>query len=110
MVSRNGIRHVLSYSLRLDAFAVAVTPSPVAAGQSLSVVAASAEPLAGAPKVTLTQAGLASVTRSAVQQPDGRWKAVFTIAPGGSGTATVAVEGKDSLGGTNRSGVTVLVK
>jgi hypothetical protein len=109
-VSRNGILHVLSYNLRLDAFAVGVTPSPVAAGQSLSVVASSSEPLGGVPKVTLTQVGLAPVTRTAVLQPDGRWKAVFTIAAGGTGTATVGVEAKDTLGGTNRSTVSVVVK
>ena len=110
VVVRNGIRHDIPYSLRVGPFGLSLTPTSPTAGQALTVLATSSEPLAAAPRVTLAQVGLAPVTRSAVLQPDGRWKAVFIVAAGGVGRATVAVEGKDTLGGTNRATATIVVR
>jgi len=83
---------------------------PVAAGQRLTVIVTSAEPLRSPPTVTLAQAGLAARSAAAVKRSDGRFQAVFTVAPGGSGPATVTVAGIDTGGHRNLSQTTVTVQ
>jgi flagellar hook assembly protein FlgD len=98
---RNRVRQVLTRGVTSDAFAVELSRAELTAGDSLTVFAQSAEPLTGAPTIALGQNGLSAQTATAALQVDGRWKATFTVAPGGIGAAQVTVTGHDTAGGDN---------
>ena len=110
IASAGGVQQVIVRGLTLDAFLIAPSSRVVAAGQRLTVIVTSAEPLRSPPTVTLAQAGLAARSAAAVKRSDGRFQAVFTVAPGGSGPATVTVAGIDTGGHRNLSQTTVTVQ
>jgi hypothetical protein len=93
----------------VGAFEVRLSAATLVAGETLVVTATAAEPLRSAPSITLTQAGLPPVKRTATSAGTGRWTASFTIASGGAGPATVTVAARDTAGGieVSRTAVTV---
>ncbi len=73
------------------------------------MTATAAEPLRAAPSITLTQAGLPAVKKTATAAGTGRWTATFTVAGGGAGAATITVAGRDTAGGVEVGRATVTV-
>jgi spore germination protein YaaH/flagellar hook assembly protein FlgD len=100
----------LQRSIFAGAFAMTPSASVVKAGQRLTVVIASVEPLNGSPTVTFTQSGKKARTGTVTPLGGGRYKVTFTIAAGGKGPATIAVSGRDSAGGLNRASATSTVR
>ena len=101
---------VISKTVFSDAFGVTLSAPTRTSGQSLSVTVSPVEPLAAAPRISLTQSGSSAVTKTATKLADGRYRAVFTIAPGAPGTAIIRMTGTDRRGGVNRSTATVVVQ
>jgi flagellar hook assembly protein FlgD len=101
---------VISKTVFSDAFGVLLSAPTRTAGQSLSVIVSPVEPLAAAPRISITQVGNSAVTKTATKLADGRYRAVFTIASGAPGTAIIRITGTDRRGGVNRSTATVLVQ
>jgi flagellar hook assembly protein FlgD len=110
IASAGGVQQVIVRGLTLDAFLIAPSSRVVTAGRRLTVIVTSAEPLRKPPTVTLAQVGLAARSAAAVKRSDGRFQVIFTIAPGGSGPATVTVAGTDTGGHRNLSQTTVTVQ
>ncbi|MCU0504940.1 MAG: hypothetical protein MUE82_04055, partial [Chloroflexi bacterium] len=100
----------LRRSIPVGAFEIRLSATTLDPGGSLTVTATAAEPLRAAPSVTLTQAGLAPVKKTATAAGTGRWTATFAIASGGPGTATIAVAGRDTAGGVEVSRTSVTVR
>ncbi len=99
----------LRRTIAVGAFEIRLSARTLTAGSTLVVTAFAAEPLKSAPTITLTQAGLAPVKKTATSGGSGKWTASFTIAEGGPGTATIAVSGRDTAGGVEVSRTTVTV-
>jgi hypothetical protein len=93
----------------VGAFEIRLSSRTLAPGATLTVTAVASESLRSAPTITLTQAGLPPVKRTGVPAGTGKWRATFTIASGGAGTATVTVSGRDTAGGVEVSRTTVTV-
>jgi len=97
-------------SIYVGAFTIAPSAAVLKAGQKLTVVIASVEPLKRDPTVTLTQSGRKARTGTVTALGGGRYRVTFTIAAGGKGRATIAVTGRDTAGGVNRASATVTVR
>ena len=100
---------VLTRTVVVDAFSVALSATSVRVGQTLTVTFASAEALKASPSVSFTQHGKTAVTKTAVRLSDGRYRVTFTVAAGGSGAAIVKITGRDTSGGTNVTTVPLTV-
>jgi len=100
---------VLTRTVVVDAFSVALSAATVRSGQTLTVTFATAETLRASPTVSFTQHGKTAVTKTAAWLSDGRYRVTFTVAAGGSGTAVVKVTGRDTSGGTNVTSVPLTV-
>jgi spore germination protein YaaH/flagellar hook assembly protein FlgD len=98
----------LSRSVVVDAFTVSLSRTPQA-GQTLTLTLRSAEPLSVGPKVTLSQAGRATVTRSATSLGDRRYAVTFTLPAGVTGPATFLIVARDAGGHAVGQRVTVTV-
>jgi spore germination protein YaaH/flagellar hook assembly protein FlgD len=110
LVAVRGTRvQILNQSVAALPFTIAPSTTEIGAGETLSVLVGSVEPLKAAPSITFAQAGLEGQTVVGSRQSDGRWKATFTVAAGGAGTAILTVAGTDSAGGTNVGSAEVTV-
>jgi hypothetical protein len=88
-------------TLTVAAFEISATPTPLRRGQSITITATSAEPLAGAPRLTISQPGVKSRTVTMVKRGT-TWRITTKLNPGGSaGTLTLKVTARDTAGGTN---------
>jgi hypothetical protein len=67
-------------------------------GQTLTLTLRSAEPLSGAPKVTLSQPGRSAVVKLARAVGDQRYQVTFTLPVGVTGPATVSIAARDAAG------------
>ena len=94
---------VLSRSILVDAFKIALSATTVRAGQTLTVIVTTTEPLRASPVVTFTQPGRTGVARTATSLGSGRYRVSFVVATGSAGTATIKVAGRDTAGGLNTS-------
>jgi spore germination protein YaaH/flagellar hook assembly protein FlgD len=104
------VTQIVRHGLAMDAFAI--TPSTITPlqGGRLTVVIASAEPLAASPKVTLRQAGTTPRIVTTRRQSDGRYRVVVTLAAGVTGTATLTVAARDARGGANTTTLKLAVR
>ncbi|HET7678364.1 MAG TPA: glycosyl hydrolase family 18 protein [Candidatus Limnocylindrales bacterium] len=103
-------KQILAHTTTLTAFIVRLSSATPSAGDVLTVIATTAEPLKSAPTVTLKQSGLSARTVTAIKGSDGRYRASFTIAVGGSGAASVTVSGLDTGGQRNTTTVGLTVR
>jgi spore germination protein YaaH/flagellar hook assembly protein FlgD len=101
---------VVSRSILVDAFRVAVSSTVVRAGQTLTLNLTTTEALRAAPSVTFSQPGRAAVSRTATALGSGRYRLSFTIASGAAGAATIRIAGRDTAGGLNRSTRAVTIR
>ena len=92
------------------AFVITPSSTSIAVGQTLTVTAATVEPLAAAPKVTFTQPGRAGVTVTATRLADGRYRATFKVAAGTAGQGSIKVTGTDTGRHTNTSTMALTVR
>jgi flagellar hook assembly protein FlgD len=106
--TRDGVTQVLERPLRLAAFSISVSRSPLRAARTVTIVSRSAELLSGRPTVTLSHPDGTRQSQRATRLADGRWTATFVVSSG-SGPATISVSGVDVDGGTNRSTRTIAV-
>jgi flagellar hook assembly protein FlgD len=106
--TRDGITQVFERPFRLAAFSISVSRSPLREDRSVTIVARSAEPLAGRPMVTLSHPDGTRQSQRSVKLADGRWSATFLVSSS-SGPATISVSGVDVNGGINRSTLRVAV-
>ena len=100
---------ILRRAVIADAFAVIPSATTLGAGQTLVLAIRSAEPLGGAPWVTLTRAGRPTVAATVTRLADGSWRATVKVAAGAPGPAVVTVTARDTRGGTNTTklGITI---
>jgi flagellar hook assembly protein FlgD len=78
--------------------------SAVARGGKVTLTIRSTETLSGAPKVTISQPGVASFVVSTTRVATRKYRVTVTLKPGGdAGTVTFLVRGKDKNGGTQES-------
>jgi flagellar hook assembly protein FlgD len=101
---------VVNRPVLVDAFRTQLSATTRSAGQRLTVTVSPVEPLARAPRISLTQPGRSAVTKTAVLLASGRYRATFTIAAGSPGTARIRVTGTDRRGGSNRSYASLAVR
>jgi spore germination protein YaaH/flagellar hook assembly protein FlgD len=99
--SAGGVRTYTTRTTRLAAFTITPSATRLSAGDALTVLVRTSEPLTRAPSVTLAQAGLAAVTVTAARLLDGSYAAHFRIAAGTAGAATITVRGSDTGGRLN---------
>ncbi len=99
----------LTQTVLVAGFLVAPSASKVYPGQTLTIRAASVEPLDGRPVVTFKQPGLAAVRVTATRLANGTYRAVFTVRSGSTGDAKVKVSATDSGSGYNTTLITVRV-
>jgi hypothetical protein len=100
---------VLTRTVIVDAFSVALSASTVRSGQILTVTFVTAEPLRSNPTVSFAQAGRAVVAKSATSLGRGRYRVSFVVAAG-AGPAVLRITGRDTSGGTNTTSAQVLVQ
>lgn len=100
---------VLRRTVAADAFTASLSSTAPRAGSRLSVTFRSVEPLASTPSATFRQAGAAPVRMAVVRLADGFWRATVAVAAGAPGPATVALLGRDTGGGKNRTTLMVTV-
>ena len=101
---------IATRSVLVDAFRTELSATTLVPGQRLTVTVTPVEPLASAPRTSLTQAGGTAVTKTGVLLASGRYRVTFTVAAGAAGAARILVLGRDRLGGTNRSYAAVTVR
>jgi hypothetical protein len=106
--TRGGVTQVLGRNFRLGAFAIFTSTATLRAGQTVRVIARSAEPLAGPPRFSLSQPDGSRQEVLGWHRLDGRWQADLTVRSS-EGPATITVRGTDIDGGANRSSLTLPV-
>jgi hypothetical protein len=99
----------LTRPVRAAAFAITPSAARLAPGQVLTVTIRSVEALGSRPVVRFSQSGRAAVAMTATKLASGAYRALFTVRPGGSGTAAIKVTGTDAGGRVNVASVTVEV-
>ena len=88
-----------SISFEMNAFAIRASASAATRGRSITVYVASAEALSTAPRVHVSQPGLATWAVTLTRISAGRYTAKLTMRTGGSaGTARLTVKAADSAG------------
>jgi spore germination protein YaaH/flagellar hook assembly protein FlgD len=107
--SAGGVHTYTTRATSLAAFSVTPSARTLSAGQALTVVVRSAEPLMRAPTVTLAQPGLAAVTVRAVRLADGSYTSRFTVGAGTPGAATITIRGTDSGGRANATSTSITI-
>jgi spore germination protein YaaH/flagellar hook assembly protein FlgD len=100
---------VLERPVWAAAFAITPSATTVAPGQRLTVRFASAEPLAGRPRVTFKQPGRPGVKMAATRLSDGSYKATFTVRTGPAGVGSLMVAANDTAAGVNSSTIAIAV-
>jgi flagellar hook assembly protein FlgD len=110
VATAGGVTQIIRRGVVMDAFAITPSTSTPARGTRLTVEIASAEPLKGAPRVSLSQAGTTVRSVTARRQSEGRYRAVFTLAAGATGTATLTVTAVDARGRTNTTTLNLAVR
>jgi spore germination protein YaaH/flagellar hook assembly protein FlgD len=100
---------VLTRTVIVDAFSVALSATTIRSGQTLTVIVTTAEPLRSSPAVSFGQTGRAAVTKATASLGGGRYRVSFVIAPG-AGPAVIRITGRDTSGGTNTTSATVTVQ
>ena len=110
IATAGGVTQVIRRGLTMEAFAVSPSSGTPAPGSLLTLDIASAESLDASPKVTLTQTGTAARTLTAKRVGADRYRAVFTLAAGVSGTATVTVKATDAKGGADSTTLKLTVR
>ncbi|HEX2755185.1 MAG TPA: glycosyl hydrolase family 18 protein [Candidatus Limnocylindrales bacterium] len=101
---------VVSRSILVDAFRIALSATSVSAGQTLIVTVTTTEGLRSAPVIAFSRPGRAVVTRTATALGSGQYRATFVVAAGTAGKATIRVTGRDSGGGLNTSTRSVTIR
>ncbi|HEY7131181.1 MAG TPA: glycosyl hydrolase family 18 protein [Candidatus Limnocylindrales bacterium] len=101
---------VLTRSVLVDAFSVALPPGPIRAGRTLTITLTTVESLKGAPTVAFTQHGKGAVRKTATSLGGGRYRVSFVVAKGAPGTAWIVVSGRDVRGGLNTTSRQVAVR
>ncbi len=92
---------VVTRPVVVDAFRVSLSAAVVHAGQSLTVIVTTTEPLRAAPSISFTQPGRTAVVRTAISLGGGRYRVTFAAASGRAGTASLRISGRDAAGGLN---------
>jgi hypothetical protein len=100
---------VLTRTVLVDAFSVALSATTIRSGQTLTVILTTAEPLRSRPTVSFGQTGRAAVAKTATSLGGGRYRVSFVVAPG-AGPAVIRITGRDASGGTNTTSATVTVQ
>jgi flagellar hook assembly protein FlgD len=111
LTAGNGSVSVTSRTaLTVAAFDITVNPAAPRRGQSITVTATSAEALAAAPTLTISQPGVKARTVTMVKS-GAVWRITTKLNAGGStGTLTLKVTGRDTGGGTNTATTTLTLK
>ena len=87
-----------SIAFQMNAYAITISDTTPARGQKLTLYATPAEPQSGVPRLYVTQPGRAKWSVPMVKMSTGKYKAVFTLKTGRSGTVSLKVSGADRAG------------
>ncbi len=90
---------VQSFAFEMNAFRIRASASAATRGRSIRISVTSAEPLSTAPRVHVTEPGIATWAVTLTRTSAGMYSATFTMRTGGSaGTAALTVKAADSGG------------
>ena len=93
------LRAVQSVGFEMNAFRIRASAPAATRGRSIRISVMSAEPLSTAPRLHVTQPGIATWAVTLTRTSTGVYTATFTMRTGGSaGTATLTVKAADSAG------------
>ena len=103
LTAGNGIVSITSRTvLTVAAFKITVSPTTSSRGQNVTVTAVTAEPLRAAPRLTISQPGLAARSVAMVKVATNTYRVTTRLSTGGSaGTLALKVSGTDAGGGIN---------
>jgi hypothetical protein len=88
-----------SAPIEIDAFLIKPSDTTPARGQTITITVTTAEPLAAAPRVTVSQPGFAAWSVGTVKLSSTTYRATVKLKTGaGTGTIALKATGKDTKG------------